>query len=147
MKRGVVMLVVAAVFAGCSSSTSPNSVNIAGTWNLVSNDLTGGGSACTLAGHVQFTQNGHSLGGNLPDSGVKVSCIISGGNASSSRAGTDEVAGSINGNAVSFNLASGFVTASGAVTANGAMSGSSISVQDQTSGINVTGTWSATILP
>jgi hypothetical protein len=147
MKRGIIMLVAAGAVAvvGCSSSTSPNSVNIAGTWSLSSSDLTGSGASCSLLGDVQFSQSGNSLGGNLPDSGVKVSCLIGGGNASSTRAGTSLVSGTINNSAVSFNLASGFVVARGTVTGTGTMSGSSITVVDAINSINVSGTWSATL--
>lgn len=150
MKRGIIMLVAGAAVvavAACSSSTSPNSVNIAGTWTLSSTDLSGGGASCSLLGDVQFSQSGHSLGGNLPDSGVKVSCLITGGNSSSSRAGTSLVSGSINNSDVSFNLASGFVVANGTVTGSGAMSGSSITVTDANNSIDVSGTWSATLKP
>jgi hypothetical protein len=148
MKRGIIMVVAAvavAAVAACSNSTSPNSVNIAGTWSLSSGDLSGNGASCTLLGDVQFTQNGNSLGGNLPDSGVKVFCLISGGNSTSQQAGTNLVSGTINNSAVSFNLANGFVVASGTVTGTGAMSGTSITVVDATNSINVSGTWSATL--
>ena len=141
MKRSVVAVVVAAALASCTSSTSPT--DLAGTWTLTSTNLTGSGGNCTLTGLVQFTQNGTTLGGNLPESGVVVTCSAT---SSGQAAGTDLIFGTVKGTGVSFNLASGFVVATGNVTGTGAMTGSMV-VWYPASQINLTGTWTAALNP
>jgi ABC-type uncharacterized transport system auxiliary subunit len=142
------MILLAAALAGCSSSTSPNPTNIAGTWTLVTTNMFGGGNTCVLTGQVQITQNGHNLGGNLPGNGVIVNCNNGEGSSMAQSAGTNLVSGTINGKAVSFNLANGAVIASGMFTAVGTMSGNSIAVSYPASDIAVSGgTWTATLNP
>lgn len=143
MKRRIRLLAVAAALAGCSSSTSPH--DFAGTWMLTSTDLTGSGNTCTLNGTVQFTQNGSTLGGTLPDPGVVVSCTSASGPSTAQSIGPVLVTGFVNGTGVSFNLDTGSVIASGNYTGSGTMSGTSIVVWYPRSLISVTGTWTATL--
>lgn len=139
MMRHVVAVLAALSLAGCSNSTSPN--DLAGTWDITSTTLTGTGGNCTLTGQIQFTQSGTMLGGNLPGSGVVVTCSAT---SSGQAAGNDLVFGHVSGTGVLFNLASGFVVATGNITGTGAMNGSMI-VWYPASQINVSGTWTATL--
>jgi hypothetical protein len=139
MMRHVVAVVAAFALAGCSNSTAPT--DLAGTWTLTSTNLTGAGGNCTLTGQVQFTQSGTTLGGNLPNSGVVVTCSAT---SSAQATGNDLIFGHVSGTGVLFNLATGFVVATGNITGAGAMTGSMV-VWYPASQINVTGTWTATL--
>ena len=141
MPRPIVVVLIAVGIAACGSSTGPNTSNVAGTWTMTANGMTGGGNTCAVSATVQFLQSGMVLSGNLPGSGIVVTCTGS-ENVVDTIAGTDEVTGSVNGHGITYGLAANTIVATGTVTSGSAMSGSSMTLSIPAQSIDVTGQWS-----
>jgi hypothetical protein len=138
--RCIIAVLAAVSIAACSSGTAPTA-NVAGTWTLTGNTLTGAGTTCGVSATVQFVQNGSVLSGSLPGSGIVVNCTGS-EVVVDTIVGTDVVTGSVNGANIVLQLASNTVVATGTVTGGNAMSGSMMTLSIPARGIDVTGAWS-----
>lgn len=149
MRYPVAVLIAFAV-AACGSSSAPTVpvvptyANIAGTWNLVFNNMAGGGVSCyTTTIAVTISQSSGSFTGSS-QSAWTLTCTSGGASQSSPETGATISNGTINGNAIRFSLATNASTQVGTLNGN-TISGTATWMLDEgTSVVTLSGQFSLT---
>lgn len=103
---------------GDGGGTSPSPANIEGTWSLAWTDMSGAGIACSTTPIVyQITQNTTTFTGNSTSTYI-ISCTDGVTTVEDTLTGAIITNGRINGNSISFDLATSAAHQTGTVTGN-----------------------------
>jgi hypothetical protein len=98
----LVAAVLALAACGGSDSTGPSDANVAGAWTLSASNMSGQGVSCTLSGsNLSITQSGTTFSGSYGPG--TLTCVAGTQSVGSTVQGT-VVNGTVDGNAVAFDL-------------------------------------------
>ncbi len=142
--RLLVLLAVAVFAAGCGDDiTGPSPAAIGGAWRLSAPNMAGEGVSCSLQNApIALTQTGATFTGNYGP--ATLSCVAGGQSASASVQGAI-ISGSLDGNAVEFDLDTQDFHHTGSVSGN-SMSGTArwnINLGGSVGEVTLNGNWSA----
>lgn len=120
MRSTSALIGMIAVFViGCSDDPSgPQVAQIAGTWTYNASNIVGGGISCNISGvTLILTQSASTFSGTT--TGGHFSCSAPGVPTQSTNLGNDVIAnGTINGNAVVFDIATSDIHHTGSISGN-----------------------------